>query len=101
MRIAFTAVLVALFGLLVSPTPAAAHAFLLSTTPDNWQLLDDSPAGVSMRFSESVDLGLAQLRLVGPRGNGIAGIGRPEHPAGAADTVAVRGPETLPNGTYT
>src|SRR2546429_9797686 len=100
MRIALTTVLVALLGLLISPAPAAAHAFLLSTTPDNWQLLNDSPAGVSMRFSEPVDLGLAQLRLVGPRGNDIAGIGRPDRAAGNAHhPLALRIPRHRPART--
>lgn len=100
-RLVFAAFLTALFAMLVNPAPASAHAVLVSSTPGGWQLLGDSPADVSLRFTESVDVGLAAIRLIGPRGNEIAGLGAPAHPEGRQDTVSVRIPETLANGTYT
>jgi copper transport protein len=101
MRTTVAAVLVAVCTMLAVPAPAWAHALLVSTTPGNWQLIDASPGSVSMRFSEPVDLGLAQVRLIGPRGNDIAGAGRPEHPEGRPDSLMITVPETLANGTYT
>lgn len=94
-------VLLALFAMLAAAGQASAHAVLLSTTPGGWQLLADSPKEVSLRFTEPVDLGLTQVRLVDPRGKEVAGLGGPEHPEGRRDTVLVRVPATLANGTYT
>ncbi|MBC6448049.1 copper resistance protein CopC [Actinokineospora xionganensis] len=100
-RLVFAAFLTALFAMLVNPAPASAHAVLVSSTPGGWQLLGDSPKEVSLRFTESVDVGLATIRLISPRGNEIAGLGAATHPEGKQDTVSVGIPETLANGTYT
>ncbi|SDD76182.1 copper resistance CopC/CopD family protein [Actinokineospora iranica] len=100
-RMVFTALLITLLAMIANPAPAAAHAVLLSTTPGGWQLLGDSPGEVSLRFSEPVDLGLASVRVIGPSGKDVTGIGKPEHPDGKQDTITVRVGETLPNGTHT
>jgi len=80
---------------------ASAHAVLLATTPRGFQVLDAAPHEVTMRFSESVDVSLARVRLLGPRGDEIDGVSPPAHPSGRADTVAVTVPDRLARGTYT
>lgn len=94
-------VVVGFLMLIATPTPASAHAVLLDTTPGTWQVLDDSPKSVSLRFNEAVDVGLAEIRLISPRGEEISGLGRPVHPGGRADTIAVGLPQALANGTHT
>lgn len=54
-----------------------------------------------MRFSESIDVSLAEVRLIGPGGANVDGVSRPAHPAGAPDTIAATLPSGLDNGTYT
>jgi copper transport protein len=80
--------------------PAAAHAFVLATEPGNWQVQENSPDRVSVRFSESVDLGLSGVRLIGPDGKDVT-LGAPEHPEGKPETVIAKVPKKLANGTYT
>jgi copper transport protein len=81
-------------------TPASAHAVLLSTTPANRQVLNGTPHEVSLTFSETVDLGLAGIRLLGPDGDTIK-TGRPAHPHGKPDGVTLPIPDVLSDGTYT
>ncbi|MGW5605642.1 copper resistance CopC/CopD family protein [Streptomyces sp. NPDC003753] len=81
-------------------TPASAHAVLLSTAPANRQVLDGTPHEVSLTFSETVDLGLAGFRLLGPDGDTIR-TGRPAHPHGNPDAVTLPIPDVLSDGTYT
>lgn len=96
---AVLAVLVA--ALLLTPGTASAHAVLLSTTPEGFQVLDAAPPEVTLRFSESIDVALAEVRLIGPGGTGVAGVSKPVHPAGRADTVSATLPAGLVHGTYT
>jgi copper transport protein len=100
-RKAACALLLALLALLASPAPASAHAILVGTTPESWQVLDSSPHEVTLRFNEPVDAGLAEIRLIGPHGDDVQGIGRPEHPGGAAESISVALPNALANGTHT
>jgi copper transport protein len=81
--------------------PASAHAVLLATSPAGFQVLDTAPPEVSLRFSETVDASLAEVRLLGPRGAEIGGVSRPVHPAGRPDTISVTVPAKLAGGTYT
>jgi copper transport protein len=95
-------VVIAFFVLLFAfPGTASAHAVLVGTTPEGWQVVDTSPKAVTLRFNEPVDAALADVRLLGPRGDEIAGIGRPEHPAGQPSELSVAIPNTLANGTHT
>ncbi|MEU7528086.1 copper resistance CopC family protein [Saccharothrix sp. NPDC042600] len=79
---------------------AEAHASVVSTSPTGWDVLAASPTEVSLTFSEPVDLGLAAIRLLGPRGDTIT-TGAPAHPAGRPEVVAVAVPRALSDGTYT
>jgi copper transport protein len=91
----------ALLAIIGTPGIASAHAVLLDETPANGQLLTSTPPEVSMRFSESVDLGLANIRLIDARGNDVTGLPAPTHPAGSRAMVSLAIPTALANGTYT
>lgn len=90
-----------LLALLAVPAKASAHATLIDTTPDNWQVVGTAPAEVSMRFNESVDSGLAEVRVIGPDGGEVDGVSQPRHPGNRQDVVAVTLPGSVPDGTYT
>ncbi|GAA4438414.1 copper resistance protein CopC [Actinokineospora soli] len=95
------AVLDAVEALVATAAPASAHAVLVATAPSGYQLLPDSPRELRLTFSEPVDVGLASVRLVSPRGADVPGLGAPVHPDGAAAALSIAIPETLANGTYT
>lgn len=88
-------------ALLAVPAKASAHATLIDTTPGNWQVVDTTPGQVSMRFNESVDSGLADVRVIGPDRGEVAGVSQPRHPQARQDVLAVTLPGSLPEGTYT
>lgn len=93
---------IAFFVLLLAfPGTASAHAVLVGTTPEGWEVVDTSPKAVTLRFNEPVDAALADVRLIGPRGDEISGLGRVEHPAGQPSVLSVAIPNTLANGTHT
>jgi copper transport protein len=87
--------------LLATPGTASAHAVLLATTPGGFQILNTPPAEVTLRFSETIDVSLAEIQLIGPGGAPVAGVSKPVHPPGKPDTVAANLPPNLANGTYT
>ncbi|WAL65435.1 CopD family protein [Amycolatopsis cynarae] len=88
-------------AVLANPAPASAHVVLLGTTPGDYEVVPGSPHELTMRFNEPIDAGLAEVRLIGPRGDDIEGIGKPRHPGGQENALAVDVPNTLANGTYT
>jgi len=98
---AATATVLALLMLVLFPGTASAHAVLLDTTPGNWQVVDASPHQVSLRFNEPVDVGLAEIKLLGPRGDAVEGLPRPVHPDERREVIAVTVPATLATGTHT
>ncbi|EHR53601.1 putative copper export protein [Saccharomonospora marina XMU15] len=83
---------------LAAAPPAVAHAVLIDSTPGNWELLANPPRQVTLRFSEPVDVGLAQVRLIGPDGSEVDGVSTPR--ASGADAVSVTLP-SLRRGTHT
>ncbi|MEU5266827.1 copper resistance protein CopC [Amycolatopsis sp. NPDC021455] len=98
---AATATVLALLVLVLFPGTASAHAVLLDTTPGNWQVVDASPHQISLRFNEPVDVGLAEIRVLGPRGDAVEGLPRPVHPDERREVIAVTVPDTLATGTHT
>ncbi|WP_242179677.1 copper resistance CopC/CopD family protein [Saccharopolyspora soli] len=92
---------VLLILLVTNPGTASAHAVLLGTTPGNFEVLTTAPREVTLQFNEPVDIGLAEIRLIGPGGAEVAGIGRPTHPPERLDVVAATLPTELAAGTYT
>lgn len=98
---AATVTVLALLMLVLCPGTASAHAVLLDTTPGNWQVVDASPHRISLRFNEPVDVGLAEVKLLGPRGDAVEGLPRPEHPDERREVISVTVPDTLATGTHT
>ncbi|MGW3960913.1 copper resistance CopC/CopD family protein [Amycolatopsis sp. NPDC005003] len=98
---AVTAPVLALLLLVLVPGTASAHAVLLDTTPGNWQVVAASPHEISLRFNEPVDVGLAEIRLLGPRGDAVEGLPRPVHPGEHREVVTMAVPNALATGTHT
>jgi copper transport protein len=89
------------FTMIAFAGQASAHATLIATTPAGFEVLDTAPREISLRFSETVDVSLAAVRLLDPRGAGVGGVSRPVHQDGRTDTVSVAVPTKLADGTYT
>jgi copper transport protein len=60
------------FGLLTAgASPARAHAALLSTTPGDGEILQQSPTEVTLRFGEPVGTGLGATRVLSDQGDRV------------------------------
>lgn len=93
---ALAATLAALVVLVAGAGPAAAHASLLSVDPPHGSVLDESPAQVTLRFSEPVSVELGGVRILDGDGRRVeAGAAQVD---GAVVTVGVQ--PDLPDGTY-
>ncbi len=83
---------------LASAAPAFAHASLLSTEPQPGGVFQKTPPAVSLRFSESVEVSLGDIRVFdGTRAR--VDVGAPKHPAGLGNQIRVALPN-LKNGSY-
>lgn len=95
-------ILAALVGLVASLAGsdgiALAHADLISTSPTNQSLLDDSPTEIALGFSESVDPVDPAIRVVDDQGNDVE-IGGVDQ-SGGSDTLRAPITEPLADGTY-
>jgi copper transport protein len=80
------------------PSPASAHATLVSTDPGSGQVVDTPPKAITLRFNESVQILPAAIRLYDSRGDRVD-VGQAEHPDGKSDEVRSSVPK-LKNGTY-
>jgi copper transport protein len=98
-RTARAALAVAAGGLLLvvlGASPAAAHASLVSVDPADGARLDESPATVTLTFSETVSTGLGGVQVIDADGDQVqSGAARAE---GAEVQVDVE--PDLPDGTY-
>lgn len=94
------ALLLAALAVVAGSAPALAHASVVSTTPADQRILGTAPERVSLTFSEPVSLGLARVDVIGPDGDKLA-TGRPTHPAGKPESVAVTLKDTPTEGTHT
>jgi copper transport protein len=66
------ALLLAALALALLPaSPAAAHAALLASTPQDGVVLDAAPAEVSLQFNQPVGIGLGAVRVIGPDGERV------------------------------
>ncbi|MGH9085084.1 MAG: copper resistance CopC/CopD family protein [Acidimicrobiales bacterium] len=85
-----------LVGVLATAQPAAAHASLVSVDPPDGARLDESPAAVTLTFSEPVSAELGGVRVLDGDGDQV------QEGAVAVDgtrvTIGVR--PDLPDGTY-
>ncbi|MBQ0827876.1 copper resistance CopC/CopD family protein [Streptomyces tagetis] len=80
--------------------PAAAHAGLRSTDPEDGAVLPDAPGSVTVTFTESVGLRDDSFRVLGPDGHRLS-IGEAGRADGRPDTAGVTLPDRLAEGTYT
>jgi copper transport protein len=86
-------------GLVLTGTPAHAHANLVSTSPASGSQLDEPPAEVRLRFTERVTVAPDGVQLHGAGGGEIAT--EPAAPDPADPTVVVLPmPADLPDGGY-
>ncbi|NGN68580.1 copper resistance protein CopC/CopD, partial [Streptomyces sp. A7024] len=94
------ALLCALAGGLFGASPAAAHAALTGTDPQDGAVVKTAPKDISLSFSEGVQLSADSVRVLDPKGNDVA-KGEPHHVGGKAASAAVALRSGLPEGTYT
>jgi copper transport protein len=94
--LAVAAVAAALVVLL--PSPASAHASLVSTDPGSGQVVDSPPKAITLRFNEGVQVLPSAIRLYDSRGDRID-VGEAGHPDGNDEEVRASVPR-LENGTY-
>ncbi|MFA3877184.1 copper resistance CopC/CopD family protein [Streptomyces sp. MMCC 100] len=90
--------LAAACALLAGAGPAAAHAALTGSNPQQGAVVDKAPAQVSLTFSESVSMDDDSLRVLDPKGKRVDD-GKPSGTGGT--TYSVKLHAGLPDGTYT
>ncbi|MEP6299706.1 MAG: copper resistance protein CopC [Ilumatobacter sp.] len=81
-----------------SPGTASAHAELVSTTPTNQSVVDESPTEVVLTFSEAIDPIDPAIRIVDADGAEVDASAATQDRG--ADTLAVTIDEPLDDGTY-
>ncbi|MFE2942236.1 copper resistance CopC/CopD family protein [Streptomyces sp. NPDC059255] len=86
--------------LLAGAGPAAAHAALSGSDPEDAAVLDAAPERVTLTFTESVRLAEGSVRVLSPT-NERVNPKPAEHVAGKADAIRVGLRGKLPEGTYT
>ena len=90
------AAVVALVALLGWASPALAHASLESSEPAAASVLAESPAAVTLRFSETIGLPDDAIRLFDEQGVAVP-LGRATHAGSSSVTVAL---PSLADGLY-
>src|SRR3954464_3380535 len=85
-------------AVLVLAGPASAHASLESSDPANGAVLTESPAQISLRFDEAVEVALGAVRLYDGSGHELD-VGTAHHPSGN-DTQVVVSTDDLRDGLY-
>jgi copper transport protein len=83
----------------VGALPVSAHANLLHTTPSENEVVGQSPAEITLQFSEPLDLNLVELQLYDRLGHALP-LSRPQLKPGDPSQLDVK-PPSLPAGTYT
>src|SRR5262245_19882794 len=91
--------LAAMVAAALAPAAAFAHATIVSTTPGDTSVVKTAPRSVSMKWSESVDLGDHAVKLLDARGKEIK-TAPARHGPGGASTAVLSLPAGLKNGTY-
>ncbi len=93
MRKALVAVLLGSLALLVSPTPAFAHAELESSSPRNGSQLTVAPKTITLTFGEEIALAAAQI--LDQSGNQV-----PARAAASGQRLTLIPEDPLPSGRY-
>ncbi len=91
--------LVAIVAAWLAPASAFAHATIVSTTPADTSVVKTAPRVVTMKWSESVDLGSHAVKLLDATGKEIK-TSPARHGPGGATTAMLELPAGLKNGTY-
>lgn len=91
--------LLAVTGMLLAGAgPAAAHAALTGSNPQQGVVVTEAPTEVALTFSEKVALGDGSLRVLDPKGRRVD-VGKPSDPGTTTYSVQLR--SGLGDGTYT
>lgn len=89
----------ACWGVLLAAAPdPSGDPVLVSASPADGEFVK-SPDEVRLTFDQAVPAELATVRMTKPNGEQVVD-GRPYHPSGDSDTIAVRMPVTRYVGTY-
>lgn len=75
--------------LLLSGTPATAHAVLIASAPAAGARIERAPQAVTLTFGEAVETSLGSIRVLDAAGT-VHSVGPVTHPDGDADRVSVR-----------
>ena len=87
-------------GLVVAGAgPAAAHAILESTTPEQGSEVSAAPTQVQLHFSETVGINGRSIEVLDPSGHRVDN-GDAQHAKGASSTVFVTLKNGLPKASY-
>jgi len=98
-RLAVSATVLGLLGIVLSAAPASAHAALESTTPQQGSQVSTAPGSVSLTFSEGVGINSQSLEVLDPGGHRVD-KGDPHNPGGQPATVTVDLKAGLPKASY-
>jgi copper transport protein len=79
---------------------AEAHAVQVSSEPASNSQLAQSPATITINFSEPIEPSVTSVQLWDQSAHQVA-LGKPTFPSGDSKTVVVDVPSTLPSGIYT
>jgi copper transport protein len=85
---------------LALPQAAAAHAELISTSPERGAQVEAAPERVALRFNEPVEGGFGAVRVFDAEGERVD-EGELLRPGGDSEAVGVALPTDLPEGSYT
>jgi len=92
------ALFIAVLGVLAGAHTALAHADLLSSSPDDQELLEVAPTEIVLQFTEAIDPIEPGIRLVDSDGNDVE-IGAVDQSVGT-DRMRASVPDSLADGTY-
>lgn len=79
--------------------PAFAHAHLLAADPAEKSTVTASPAAITLRFSEEIELKFSKATVSGP-GNAAVKTGEATHGKGGNDILEIPVVDTLSPGAY-
>lgn len=89
----------AALAVVAAALPASAHASLVGTSPTEGSVVAERPSSVRLTFDEPVEATDGAVGIVGPDGQGLAGL-RPRVDPDDGQTIVVDLPDSLPDGTY-
>ena len=98
LRLLLAVVATALALVALVPSPASAHASLVSTDPAAGSVVDDPPKAITLTFTEPVEVPSNAIRVYDSRGEQID-VGDASHPGSVQREVRADVPD-LENGTY-